>query len=132
MSVSIFDYIETIVPKENILCNEPMSRHTTFRVGGEAKCLIRITDKEQLKKIVPYLHMTGQKYFILGNGSNLLVGDRGYPGIVVKLEDGKDGIIVEGERMKVSAGTLLARAAAKARDYGPVSYTHLTLPTIGG
>ena len=118
MSVSIFDYIETIVPKENILCNEPMSRHTTFRVGGEAKCLIRITDKEQLKKIVPYLHMTGQKYFILGNGSNLLVGDRGYPGIVVKLEDGKDGIIVEGERMKVSAGTLLARAAAKARDYG--------------
>jgi len=118
VSVSIFDYIETIVPKENILCNEPMSRHTTFRVGGEAKCLIRITDKEQLKKIVPYLHMTGQKYFILGNGSNLLVGDRGYPGIVVKLEDGKDGIIVEGERMKVSAGTLLARAAAKARDYG--------------
>lgn len=118
MSVSIFDYIETIVPKENILCNEPMSRHTTFRVGGEAKCLIRITDKEQLKKIVPYLHMTGQKYFILGNGSNLLVGDRGYPGIVVKLEDGKDGIIVEGERMKVSAGTLLARAAAKARDHG--------------
>ncbi len=100
------------------MCNEPMSRHTTFRVGGEAKCLIRITDKEQLKKIVPYLHMTGQKYFILGNGSNLLVGDRGYPGIVVKLEDGKDGIIVEGERMKVSAGTLLARAAAKARDYG--------------
>lgn len=118
MSVSIFDYIETIVPKENILCNEPMSRHTTFRVGGEAKCLIRITDKEQLKKIVPYLHMTGQKYFILGNGSNLLVGDRGYSGIVVKLEDGKDGIIVEGERMKVSAGTLLARAAAKARDHG--------------
>ena len=118
MSVSIFDYIEKIVPKENILCNEPMSRHTTFRVGGEAKCLVRITDKEQLKKLVPYLHMTGQEYFILGNGSNLLVGDRGYSGIVVKLEDKRDSIIVEGERMKVSAGTLLSRAAAKARDHG--------------
>lgn len=116
MSVSIFDYIEKIVPKENILFNEPMSRHTTFRVGGEAKCLIRVDNKEQLKKLVPYLHMTGQEYFILGNGSNLLVGDRGYSGIVVKLEDGKDSITVEGDRMKVSAGTLLARAAAKARD----------------
>lgn len=112
MSVSIFDYIEKIVPKENILFNEPMSKHTTFRVGGAAKCLIRVDDKEQLKKLVPYLHITGQKYFILGNGSNLLVGDKGYSGIVVKLEDGKDGITVEGERMKVSAGTLLARAAA--------------------
>lgn len=118
MSVSIFDYIEEIVPKENILFNEPMSRHTTFRVGGAAKCLIRISDKEQLKKLVPYLHATGQKYFILGNGSNLLVGDRGYSGIVVKLEAEKDGIVVDGERMKVPAGTLLARASSKARDCG--------------
>ena len=96
MSVSIFDYIEKIIPEENILFNEPMSRHTTFRVGGEAKCLIRISNKDQLKKLVPYLHVTGQKYFILGNGSNLLAGDKGYSGIVVKLEDEKDGITVEG------------------------------------
>lgn len=118
MSVSIFDYIEKIIPKENILFNEPMSRHTTFRVGGEAKCLIRISNKDQLKKLVPYLHITGQKYFILGNGSNLLAGDKGYSGIVVKLEDEKDGITVEGEKMRVSAGTLLVRAAAKAREQG--------------
>jgi len=62
VSVSIFDYIEKIVPKENILFNEPMSRHTTFRVGGAAKCLIKINNKEQLKKLVPYLQITGQKY----------------------------------------------------------------------
>ena len=112
MSVSIFDYIEKIVPKENILFNEPMSRHTTFRVGGAAKCLIKINNKEQLKKLVPYL----QKYFILGNGSNLLVGDRGYSGIVVKLDDGNGSITVEGERMKVSAGTLLGKAAMEAKE----------------
>ena len=118
MRGEIITEIERILPAGQILRDEPMSRHTTFRVGGAAKCLIRVDDKEQLKKLVPYLHITGQKYFILGNGSNLLVGDKGYSGIVVKLEDGKDGITVEGERMKVSAGTLLARAAAKARDHG--------------
>ncbi len=116
MSVSIFDDIEKIVPKENILFNEPMSRHTTFRVGGAAKCLIKINNKEQLKKLVPYLQITGQKYFILGNGSNLLVGDRGYSGIVVKLDDGNGSITVEGERMKVSAGTLLGKAAMEAKE----------------
>ena len=92
------------------------SSDLTFRVGGAAKCLIKINNKEQLKKLVPYLQITGQKYFILGNGSNLLVGDRGYSGIVVKLDDGNGSITVEGERMKVSAGTLLGKAAMEAKE----------------
>lgn len=116
MSISIYDYIEKIVPQENILFDEPMSRHTTFRVGGPAKCLIKVDDKEQMKKLVPYLHKTGQKFFILGNGSNLLVGDKGYPGILVKLGDGTEEVTVEGERMKIPAGTLLSKAASIARE----------------
>lgn len=116
MSVSIYDYIEKIVPQENILFNEPMSRHTTFRVGGAAKCLIKVNNKEQMKKLIPYLHMTGQNFFILGNGSNLLVGDKGYSGILVKLGDGMESVTVEGERMKISAGTLLSKAASAARE----------------
>lgn len=116
MSISIYDYIEKIVPQENILFDEPMSRHTTFRVGGPAKCLIKVNDKEQMKKLIPYLHKTGQKFFILGNGSNLLVGDKGYPGILVKLGDGMEDVTVEGERMKISAGTLLSKAASIARE----------------
>lgn len=116
MSVSIYDYIEKIVPQENILFNEPMSRHTTFRVGGPAKCLIKVNNKEQLKKLIPYLHMTGQNFFILGNGSNLLVGDKGYAGILVKLGEGMEAVTVEGERMKISAGTLLSKAASIARE----------------
>lgn len=116
MSISIYDYIEKIVPQENILFDEPMSRHTTFRVGGPAKCLIKVDDKEQMKKLVPYLHKTGQKFFILGNGSNLLVGDKGYPGILVKLGDGMEEVTVEGERMKIPAGTLLSKAASIARE----------------
>ena len=116
MSVSIYDYIEKIVPQENILFDEPMSRHTTFRVGGAAKCLIKVNNKEQMKKLIPYLHMTGQNFFILGNGSNLLVGDKGYSGILVKLGEGMESVTVEGERMKISAGTLLSKEASAARE----------------
>lgn len=116
MNSSIYDYIKQIVRQENILFDEPMSRHTTFRVGGNAKCLIRITDKEQLIKLVPLLHKTGQEYFILGNGSNLLAGDRGYSGIIVKLDSNMGSITAEGERIRASAGSLLSGAAAFARD----------------
>ena len=117
MNSSIFDYIKEIVPQEDILFHEPMSRHTTFRVGGDAKCLIRIKDKKQLIKLVPYLQITGQDYFILGNGSNLLVGDKGYNGIIVKLDGSMGNISVDGVRMTVPAGTLLSKAASVARDY---------------
>ena len=117
MNSSIFDYIKQIVPQENILFDEPMSRHTTFRVGGDAKCLIKINSKEQLVKLIPYLQITGQNYFILGNGSNLLVGDKGYPGIIVKLDSNMGSILVEGDYMRVPAGTLLSKAAAVARDH---------------
>ncbi len=118
MNSSIFDYIREIVPEENILFHEPMNNHTTFRVGGTAKCLIKITKKEELVKLVPYLHITDQNYFILGNGSNLLVGDKGYDGIIVKLGCELGSATVEGERLRSSAGVLLSKAAVTARDSG--------------
>lgn len=118
MNSSIYDYMKEIVPAENILFDEPMSRHTTFRVGGNAKCLVRIANKEQLRKLVPILRLTGQEFFILGNGSNLLVGDKGYSGIVVKLDSELAELSVEGERLRVAAGVLLSKAAAAARDNG--------------
>lgn len=118
MNVSVYEYIKEIVPEENILFDEPMSRHTTFRVGGEAKCLVKIDNKAQIMKLVPYLQLTGQEYFILGNGSNLLVGDRGYPGIIVKLDSSMGDVTVEGERLRVPAGTFLPKAAAVAREHG--------------
>lgn len=118
MSSSIYAYIKEILPEENIFFDEPMSRHTTFRVGGKADCLLRITEKEQMIRLIPYLQITGQDYFILGNGSNLLVGDKGYRGIVVSLTADASCVKVEGERLRVPAGVSLADAAGVARDHG--------------
>lgn len=118
MSSSIYAYIKEILPEENIFFDEPMSRHTTFRVGGKADCLLRITEKEQMIRLIPYLQITGQDYFILGNGSNLLVGDKGYRGIVVSLTADGSCVKVEGDRLRVPAGVSLAEAAGVARDHG--------------
>ena len=118
LGTSMYDYIEKIIPKERLLFNEPMSRHTTFRVGGEAQCMVRIEKEEELIKLVPYLNQIGQEYFILGNGSNLLVGDKGYRGIIIKLGEGVDKISIENNRICVQAGALLAQTSIAARDAG--------------
>lgn len=118
MGTSMYDYIENIIPKDRMLFEEPMSRHTTFRVGGEAECLIQVKEEEELIKLVPYLNQIGQKYFILGNGSNLLVGDKGYRGIILSLGGGMNKIQVDGNRICVQAGALLSQTAITARDSG--------------
>lgn len=118
LGISMYEYIENIIPKDRVLFEEPMSRHTTFKVGGEAECMIRVEEEEELIKLVPYLNRIGQEYFILGNGSNLLVGDKGYRGIVIKLGDGMNKIRVEDNRIIVQAGALLSQTAMAAKDAG--------------
>lgn len=114
----MYDYIKSIIPRERLLFDEPMSRHTTFKVGGEADCMLLIEKEEELIKLIPFFQKIEQDYFVLGNGSNLLVGDKGYRGIVLKLGDGMKQITVEGNHIRVQAGALLSQTAAAARDAG--------------
>lgn len=115
MSASMYDYIKTIIPRERILFHEPMSKYTTFRVGGEAECILVIQKEEELAQLIPYLNRIEQEYFILGNGSNLLVGDKGYRGMIVKFGDEMEQIRVEGTRMIVKAGALMSKVAVTAK-----------------
>lgn len=112
----MYDYIKTVIPGERILFHEPMSKHTTFRVGGEAECFLTIQDEEELIKLIPYLNRIEQDYFILGNGSNLLVGDKGYRGIVLKFGECMEQIQVEGTRITAKAGALLSQVAMTAKE----------------
>ena len=65
---------------------EPMSRHTTFRIGGPADCLVYLENEEQLCKIQKYLRLVDVPYTVIGNGSNLLVGDKGFRGTIISTE----------------------------------------------
>ena len=114
----MYDYMKTIIPQERILFHEPMSRHTTFRVGGEAECFVMVRTEEELTKLILYLNQIEEEYFILGNGSNLLVGDKGYRGVVLKLDGPMEEVSVEGNVIRAKAGALLSKVAAEAKNHG--------------
>lgn len=114
----MYEHIRTIVPEERLLFHEPMSKYTTFRVGGEAECMIIVETKDELAQIISYLVRLEQDYFVLGNGSNLLVGDKGYRGIIVKMGKRMGGIRVEQNYIAVGAGAPLSLVAAVAKEKG--------------
>ena len=134
ISSLIYEFLSVHVPEEDIFHDEPMCRHTTFRVGGEAQFFVRISKKEQLLYIIPYLEQIEAPFFILGNGSNLLVGDKGYRGVILQIGDKMNRITVEGEHICVQAGALLSQIAKAALDAELTGFEFASgIPgTIGG
>lgn len=130
----VLDVIRAYVPGDDVLEREPMCRHTTFRVGGKAACFVRISSIEQLQKLIPYFEQIGLPYFILGNGSNLLVSDDGYDGVILQVGDKFDRISTEGNRMEAQAGALLSAVARCAMEHGLTGLEFASgIPgTIGG
>lgn len=118
LSSTFIENLSRIVPNENIVLNEPMSRHTTFRVGGEAACLIKVTDREKLTKLIKFLKQTEHDFFLIGNGSNLLVSDNGYEGVIFKLSGEFEEIKCDGLKILAGAGASLAQVAKVAMTEG--------------
>lgn len=114
ISKTVLETLERFVPRENIRLGEPMSRHTTFRIGGEADCFVEIESTEQLIQLGRYLQMIELPCLVLGNGSNLLVSDRGYPGVVLHVGARMQQIHVQGDRLVAQAGASMAQAAKTA------------------
>lgn len=118
MNTALFEFLKSQLPEECIKRNEPMGLHTTFRVGGNADFFLEISSPKELADIIKYLKQTEHSYFILGNGSNLLVGDKGYNGVILHLGERFSGITVEKETLTVQAGALLSTVAKTAAKHG--------------
>ena len=98
---------------------EPMSRHTTFRIGGPADRFVTVETLPQLSGLLQALRGEGLPFLILGKGSNLLVGDRGIRGVVLSLSgDFKKVELLGGGLLRAGAGASLASLCAFARDRG--------------
>lgn len=110
--------LKRLIPAENIKLQEPMNQHTTFRTGGVADCFLTVQNGEQLRKLIPYFRETEHDFFVLGHGSNLLVSDEGYRGIMIRLAGELAQIRVCGERIHAGAGASMARAARAACEHG--------------
>ena len=101
----ILDKIEKIIPKERIFLNEPMSKHTTFKIGGKAKIFIKINSVQELQNLLKIIKEDNIKVLIIGNGSNILVCDEGFDGIVLKIEIKKFVIQEDNSKFLITLGT---------------------------
>lgn len=77
--------LEELIGKGHVLYDEPMKKHTTFRVGGPARALVEPGSAEDVKSVVEFCKSEQIPYYIVGNGSNLLVSDKGYDGVIIHL-----------------------------------------------
>lgn len=116
MNQKFIEALQQIVGEENIRQMEPMSRHTTFRVGGPADVLVTPAGG-QLAEVVRLCRQQEEPYYIIGNGSNLLVGDGGIRGLVIALTGGQDSLCLEGNKIVAGAGTRLSRTAGFAAEH---------------
>ncbi|SDB29900.1 UDP-N-acetylmuramate dehydrogenase [Eubacterium oxidoreducens] len=109
--------IQNVLSKEQILPDEAMAKHTSFRVGGKAKLMLTPTI-EQMPSLIRLLHKEGIGYLVKGNGSNLLVGDEGIDGVVIELSTKAANItcahIDDKIVLNVQAGCLLSKIANRA------------------
>ena len=98
--------------------NEAMSSHCSFRAGGPARYMLTVADTEKLEKALAVITENGLPWFLLGRGSNLLVSDRGFDGVVICLGESFRHIAVEGSSLTAGAAVLLSKAAAEAAEAG--------------
>ena len=117
MNQKFIETLQQIVGEENIRKNEPMSAHTTFRVGGPADIMVW-PKGEALAEVIRICKEQEVPYYIVGNGSNLLVGDGGIRGLVIAIGKGQDDISVDGEYVVAGAGALLSKTANVAAEHG--------------
>ena len=97
--------------KGNVLKDEPLKNHTYFKIGGPAGIFAVPEDTEDLKTVLKLIKKHGIDYYIIGNGTNLLVSDQGYKGIIVKIEDRFNKITKDGNKVTAGAGVLLSSLA---------------------
>ena len=134
ISKTVVKALEKFLPAENISIKEPMKKHTTFRIGGEADLFLRMENPHQLKEVQNYLQKLGMPYYILGNGSNLLVSDEGYRGVILEIADKMNTIRVEGNSIIAQAGALMSKIAHVAYEHGltGIEFAAGIPGTIGG
>lgn len=113
---NIYDKVVDIVGEKNVHTDEPMSRHTTFRIGGNADYFVKPGNADEVAAVIVVCREYNIPYFILGNGSNLLVSDDGYRGMIINIMDNMDSVTVDGRIITAQAGAMLVRVSVMARD----------------
>ncbi|MBE6979557.1 MAG: UDP-N-acetylmuramate dehydrogenase [Ruminococcaceae bacterium] len=127
--------IASLLPDTDLKFYEPMSRHTSFRIGGEAEVMAFPKTCEELASVLKVSVILDTKPAILGAGTNILAPDEGVPGLVICLKDCLSGMeLLDGDRIRVMAGVTMTRAAVFAAGNGlsGLEFAHGIPGSIGG
>ena len=136
METTIFQQkIAALLPQVKLSFNEPMSRHTSFRIGGPAEVMAFPKNADELAELLKLSKVLDCKCAILGAGTNRLAPDAGMEGLVICLKDCMDGMEqLDSTRIRVAAGVTMSRAAVYAAglDLGGLEFAHGIPGTVGG
>lgn len=113
MRREFIDKLLTIVDENNVYLDEPMSKHTTFRIGGNADVFIEIA-ADEIENVIEACNDEDVAYTVIGNGSNVLVGDKGIRGVTISIGKRMSNIKVEDDVVEAEAGALLSKTANNA------------------
>ena len=132
--MNLYNELCAITGEKNVLKDELMSGHTTFRIGGPADYFVMPSSAGEIKRIIALCLEQDVPYYIIGNGSNLLVADKGYRGVIIQIFKNMKDIQVEGESIRAQAGALLSKVAAAAYEAGLEGFEFASgIPgTLGG
>ena len=119
--------------KIEYICDEPMSRHTTFKIGGNADIFVKVKTEDELKTVLSLTKEFNLPLLLLGKGSNLLVSDKGIAGVVISL-DGLDSVTVDGDTVTCGAGASLRAVclAAQKSSLSGLEFAYGIPGTVGG
>ena len=117
MNPTFLEALQKILEKEQYKIAEPMSSHITFRVGGNADCYIK-PSIQQLPEVLKLCKQYQQPFMVIGNGSNLLVGDKGIRGVVIELGKPASAVRIEENKVIAEAGAMLSAVARQAAREG--------------
>ena len=115
---NIINRFQDSIGEENVKVHEPMKNHTTFRVGGPASYYLCPHTVKEIQEILKICREEQLDWFILGNGSNLLVSDEGYDGVIIQMFKGLGSIETDGTKVRAQSGALLSQIAVRALKEG--------------
>jgi len=114
--MDLIEELKNILGDEGVKVEEAMSRHTSFKVGGNAQIFLEPKDEKALQSLLKFINAEKINYYIIGNGSNMLVSDKGYKGIIISMLKFTSPSLIENESITISAGKTLKELTEFARD----------------
>ena len=114
MNKSLENRLKLIAGDSNVRCDEPMSSHCTFRAGGTAKYYVIPDEYTKVRDVLRLCVEENIPYYVIGNGSNLLVQDDGFDGVIIEIDSALAEIEINGNEIVAKAGAKLSKIAVKA------------------